>query len=227
MKVGDVYKTNNFGSCEVIEYENSRSVVVKFTDTGYIVKTTAGVLVRGQVRDRLAKSVCGVGFIGDVDYKTHVSGKKTKEYTAWKSMIERCYSKVSAKYFPTYSECVVCDDWHNFQSFAKWHSENYPKDGGVYELDKDLSNYGGSGKIYSPELCAFVTRSVNSEESHAKSYKVITPEGVVIDIYNMSKFCRENKLNIGAMCRVGKGLLGFYKGYKAIVDKTGYRKESK
>lgn len=225
MKVGDIYKTNGFGYCEVIEYENSRNVVVKFIDTGYIVKTTAGVLVRGQIKDKLAKSVCEVGFIGDGDRKTHANGKKAAEYSVWKSMIERCYSKVSVKHFPTYSECTVCEEWHNFQNFAEWYHDNYPNDGGVYELDKDLSNYGDSGKVYSPELCIFVTRAINSEESHAKSYKVITPEGVVIDIYNMSKFCRENKLNIGAMCRVGKGLLGFHKGYRPIVDKTNYRKQ--
>jgi len=217
VKVGDTYKTNNFGFCEVIKYENSKNVVVRFLDTGYEVSTTSGVLVRGQLKDRLVRTVCGVGFIGDGDKATQNRGVKLKEYSVWKGMIERCYSGALRGNYPTYEGCKVCDDWHNYQNFANWYSENYPKCGGDYELDKDLSSYGSSGKIYSPETCIFVTRAINSEESHAKSYRVISPSGDVLDIYNMSKFCRKNDLNISAMCGVGKGTRNYHKGYRSSV----------
>lgn len=216
VKVGDVFKTNNFGDCEVIEYINSRNAVVKFIDTGYVVKTTSSVVERGQIRDKLSKSICGVGFIGDGKNLTHSNGRKTREYSVWKGMIERCYSESLRKNYPTYKNCYVCEEWHNFQNFAEWYKDNYPKDGLEYEIDKDLSSYGMSGKVYSPSTCLFVTRKVNSEESHAKSYRVRDPNGVIVDIYNMSEYCRNNNLNIGAMCRVGKGALGYHKGYKPL-----------
>lgn len=223
MIVGDIYKTNNFGFCEVIKYESSKSVVVRFLDTGYETSTTSGVLVRGQLRDKLVRTVCGIGFLGDGAYETHKGGVRVKGYSVWKSMIERCYSESLRKNYPTYVSCKVCDDWHNYQTFAKWYLDNYPRCGGDYELDKDLSSYGCSGKIYSPETCIFVTRAVNSEESHAKSYRVVSPSGDVLDIYNMSKFCRDNGLNIGAMCGVGNGTRNYHKGYTPIVRKTNYK----
>lgn len=61
---------------------------------------------------------------------------------------------------PTYKGCTVCDEWHNFQVFAKWYDENYYLlDDQRTELDKDILIKGN--KTYSPETCVFVPQRIN------------------------------------------------------------------
>ena len=103
--------------------------------------------------------VCGVGIYEKGKYKAIVSGKATGEYMSWLNMMSRCYNpKVLAKH-PTYKGCTVCDDWREFQNFARWFNVNHPSDGNKYHLDKDFKIIGN--KIYSPERCLFVSPSVN------------------------------------------------------------------
>ena len=62
---------------------------------------------------------------------------------------------------PTYKECTVCTEWHNFQAFAEWYENNYyeiPNES--MSLDKDILFKGN--KIYSPETCVFVPKNINS-----------------------------------------------------------------
>lgn len=75
-------------------------------------------------------------------------------------MMERCYSDKYHEYQPTYKDCHVCDEWHNFQSFADWFEDNYPKCGGDYQIDKDFKVM--RNKTYSPDNCLFLSRKVNS-----------------------------------------------------------------
>ena len=58
---------------------------------------------------------------------------------------------------PTYKDVTVCEEWHNFQNFAKWFEDNYVEG---FELDKDILVKGN--KIYSPETCCFVPKEINS-----------------------------------------------------------------
>lgn len=74
-------------------------------------------------------------------------------------MLGRCYDDTKAKH-KSYENCTVCEEWHNFQNFAKWYEENYYeiKDERM-ELDKDILIKGN--KVYSPETCVFVPSNVN------------------------------------------------------------------
>ena len=75
-------------------------------------------------------------------------------------MLRRCYSKNSLDASPTYNDCSVCDEWLNFQNFAKWHNENYYEVANEsMHLDKDILKKGN--KIYSPETCIFVPSNIN------------------------------------------------------------------
>ena len=160
MKAGEVYETKSFGSILVLEYNGWDNVKVKFIDTGYETIAEAGNVRRGSVKDYLKPSVEGVGFSGNGKY----SHKKDSEaYRTWQRMLVRCYNGDYIKRHPTYSDCYVVDGWHNFQNFAPWYYENYPKDGGEYHLDKDIKIEGN--KVYSPESCMFVTPSENSIHS--------------------------------------------------------------
>lgn len=78
-------------------------------------------------------------------------------------MLRRCYSAKYQATRPTYIGCSVCEEWLNFQNFAKWYDDNYyevesnSKRG--MNLDKDILNKGN--KIYCPEFCVFVPDRVN------------------------------------------------------------------
>lgn len=76
-------------------------------------------------------------------------------------MLRRCYDKKEQEIHSSYVGCTVCEEWHNFQNFAKWYEENY------YEiknermhLDKDI--LFKKNKIYSPDKCVFVPQTINS-----------------------------------------------------------------
>jgi hypothetical protein len=75
-------------------------------------------------------------------------------------MLERCYSEKHRDKHSAYAECTVCDEWHCYQTFAKWYEENYYIiDGERIHLDKDILVKGN--KVYSPETCMFVPQRIN------------------------------------------------------------------
>ena len=62
------------------------------------------------------------------------------------------------------------------------------------------------------------TNQYNGEYSTAKHYKVINPEGKMIEIFNMRKFCRENELNGETMNQVCKGKIKCHRGWRKYND---------
>ena len=79
-----------------------------------------------------------------------------KAYKCWNHILERCYSERSLMKSPTYAECSVCDEWLLFSNFKLWYDKNNI-DG--YEIDKDLLVRGN--KVYSPDTCLFIHKSIN------------------------------------------------------------------
>lgn len=71
-------------------------------------------------------------------------------------MIIRCYSNDYHQREPSYKECSVCEEWLNFQNFAKWWDINYLEGG---DLDKDL--LVKDNKIYSPKYCCILPKQIN------------------------------------------------------------------
>jgi hypothetical protein len=161
MKSGNIFDSNNFGKFEVMEYINSFNVVIKFIDTGFVTISEAGAIRNGQVKDLLVPVVYGVGYMGVGDYKSSIKRKPTEAYMSWKRMLARCYCPKNQNRSPTYIGCIVSDDWHNFQNFAKWFDKNYIVG---YHLDKDIKVEGN--KIYSESTCMFVSGEENRR--HAK-----------------------------------------------------------
>lgn len=158
VKVGGVFKTNNFGDCTVLSYKNSKDIIVRFLETGSEVKTTAGSLRKGMVKDPNFKSVAGVGFIGCGRYKPSNGGLEAKGYKVWVSMLRRCYNKKDKSYHSYGGDGVtVCSSWFNYQNYIKWYIDNY-REG--YHIDKDILSR--EDKVYSPETCRFVPQSLNN-----------------------------------------------------------------
>lgn len=163
--VGKIYQSNNFGKFKVVEYNSSTSVVVEFLDTGYRTTAQKTSILLGQVRDRLVPSLYGVGVIGDTPTKEN--GKFTKLYTAWKGMLERCYTEKSLAKCPTYLGCSVSDNFKNFTFFKEWAEKQVGSDKDGWNLDKDILVRGN--KIYSEDTCCFVPQEVNKIFTNMKN----------------------------------------------------------
>ena len=116
------------------------------------------------------KLVWGVG-VNDLDYRTRVyeelpknGGKRVqkpvficKYYTAWKRMLERCYSNKYLESRPSYIDASVCNEWLSATAFKKWMEK---QDWQGKSLDKDIIVPGS--RLYSPETCAFVLATTNT-----------------------------------------------------------------
>jgi hypothetical protein len=120
------------------------------------------------------KTINGVGYLGKGIYKYFAN---SRQYSTWSNMIKRCYSEKQHEVRPTYIGCTVCEEWHNFQNFAKWYDKNiYSLTNEIMNLDKDILIKGN--KIYSPENCVFAPIRINSLFIQSKSKRGIYPIGV-------------------------------------------------
>ena len=223
IKVGDTDKSNNFGDYTVIEYIKSTDITIMFNNTGHVIKTKSPRIRTGNIKDVMMPCIYGVGFFGAGSYrasqpKTKDGGKRknTKHYNAWKAMLMRCYCPAYQEWKPTYKGCSVCDEWFNFQNFAKWFDDNYSEG---LQVDKDIKINGN--KIYSPETCIFVSASDNSLKAFEPIMKEVTlyhDDGRVEVIYNQNEFCRENNLQQGNLSRMINGNRKHHKGWRLHND---------
>ena len=206
LDISKIYNSNNFGQFKILSYFNRNSVEIEFLNTGYTTTARAICIRKGKVRDKLAPTVYGIGFIGDGEHKPSVKSKDTKPYKTWKNMLGRCYSAKCQVKQPTYIGCTVAPIWHNFQNFAQWFDENYIEG---YDLDKDIKVEGN--KIYSPDKCKFVSHKENNIKAQAKHYVFTSPEGETVYVYNLAEFCRDEGLHKSHMVQVAKGNVPHHK----------------
>ena len=152
--------TNNFGSkIKIIEYNGWDNVIVQFED-GYKKKIRYDYFKSKNIKSPYERRTYGLGYLGEGENKTKENGKHTYKYKTWDGILQRCYSKIKQELRPTYKDCTVCEEWHNFQNFGKWFDENfYQIENETMCLDKDILHKGN--KIYSPETCIFVPNRIN------------------------------------------------------------------
>ena len=208
---GNIFSSNKCGDFIVTAYISSSEVYVKFLDSGYICCTETGDIRKGSVRDKLHFSFYGVGYIGQGKYKIDLKNSP-KVYDCWSNMLRRCYCTKYHEKAPTYKDCTVSEEWHNYQNFAKWYEDSYIEG---YHLDKDIKVEGN--RVYGPDTCMFVTRQRNSEKANAKHYIFVSPEGNTTSIYNLDSFCRENNLTPSNMHGILKGVQKQHKGWTKYV----------
>lgn len=160
-----IFTTNNCGDIKIIEKLNHPYRKVLFLDgTNYECIASTTDIRLGHINNPLKNSVFDVGYLGVGTYKSSENRKHFDNYKVWHDMIKRCYDEKNRHKYPTYKNVTVCDEWHNFQNFAKWYEENYPhhiKDV-KFQLDKDLKQEGIENKIYSPNTVVFLPARVNS-----------------------------------------------------------------
>jgi hypothetical protein len=164
IEVGNVFKTNKCGELKVLYITNSKKIEVEFVETGYMTTTGSQHIRLGKVRDLLHPSIYGVGYAG-ISEPNQSCLSDSKQYNVWNGMLRRCYCEKQQVRNPTYADCSVCVEWHNYQNFLKWFDENYVQG---FQLDKDTKVEGN--KVYSPTTCVFISKEDNSRHSANKRW---------------------------------------------------------
>lgn len=176
LKVGDSFVTKQGCKAIVIEYINSRKVLIEFDDKHKCrMFACPSNLATGRVKNPFHPYVCGIGYFGIGKYEARINGKLTPEYSAWNGMLARCYDEKVTNKHPTYKDCEVCEEWHNFQNFAEWYV-NQKHYGLGYDLDKDIIFKGN--KLYSPETCTLSPQEINKLLLENPSIRGEYPMGV-------------------------------------------------
>lgn len=178
VKVGDKFTSNGGEKATVIEYINSREILIKFDDTGVTRFYSAAMLKRGAFMDRESHRIFTHGYLGEGPHPTFITSTKCNPaYTKWRNMLERCYSDEFHKDHPTYKGCKVIDEWHNFQNFAEWHDRQIGHNRPRWQLDKDIIK-GRDHRIYSPESCCLVPLVINVMTTNSRAKRGKWPIGV-------------------------------------------------
>lgn len=187
-------KINNFGSLmRIKEYRSNKDIDVYFPEYNWTkTQVQYNTFIKGEVKCPYEKTVYGVGYTGEGKYKVNENGKITKCHSIWRSMLERCYNPNYIQKHPTYEQSEVCEEWYNFQVFAKWYYDNYYQiEGETMNLDKDILCKGN--KIYSKETCVFVPQNINKLFTKCNGRRGDSPIGVS---YNKSNE------NYRSLCRI-------------------------
>lgn len=215
-RLGETNYNNQGCKMTIIKYINSRNISVQF-ENGYIVDNKSySSFKTGSIKNLYYPKIYNVGYIGKGKYNSRENGNKTLAYNTWLQMLRRCYDNKILNKRPSYKDCSVCNEWHNFQNFAKWFEENYYEiNGECMQLDKDILIKGN--KIYSPNTCVFVPQRINSLLIKSNKIRGKYPIGVSIDNKNNFRvFCNNKQEGYTYIGRYNTELEAFnaYKKYK-------------
>ena len=179
---GRVFESKSNGSFRVIRFtrydaEGRGLFDIQFEGTGSVKKAVRqDVIQNGEVRDRYAKVICGVGYYGELENQTPIDKDLRK---VWLHMMDRCYNP-DCKEYPWYGlkGVTVCKRWLNFANFHKdcrslpnWHNKLAAPN--LYALDKDFY----SASTYSQQTCVWLRHEDNRLYAHAKAVRVQFPDG--------------------------------------------------
>lgn len=137
--------------------------LVKFVESDNYQYVHSSILNNpSRMRDSSKPHIMGVGYSSgtkDAPFSPHLY---PRAYEVWCDMINRCYFGGSG--MRSYKDVEVAEEWHNFNNFLSWFEKEVYDDSAISKfqlaLDKDL--FGGARKIYSPETCCFLPKSINS-----------------------------------------------------------------
>lgn len=172
---GEIYRTKQGYGAKVLEYVDSRNVLIEFQDAHkHRIWVSAGNLRTFRIGNPYHVTASGVGYIGSGPHKSSTGAKLERSYTVWSDMLLRCYDPATQEKCPTYKGCTVAEEWHNFQNFAEWYKDQYQD--GAWQLDKDILNKGN--RVYSPENCCLVPRDINALTLNRALHRGELPIGV-------------------------------------------------
>lgn len=179
--IGKQYTMQNGEKLTIVNYFGCANVYVEFEDgtrkMTFMTQIMKGNVINPNNKQRkivndFRKNYYDVGYLGNGPFNT-----KMQVYTVWKGMMDRCYNlKYQETITPTYKNCQVCEDWHNYQNFAKWYVENKIDE---WFLDKDILQKGN--KLYAPEYCCFVPYEINNLFTKTNALRGNLPIGVSLN----------------------------------------------
>lgn len=176
-RTGEIHYTKEGYKVEIIECLNRKFCTIRFENGHTIKNLEYSRIKKGSIKNPFHKRICNIGYIGVGKYFTKVDGRHTTYYNIWHNMICRCYDAKTQERQKSYIGTEVCEDWHNFQNFAKWYEENLkPHMNNTWELDKDI--LCPDCKLYSPETCILIPKRINTLVISSKSYRGDYPIGV-------------------------------------------------
>ena len=155
-RLGEERRNRSGDLMKIIKYNDYEHIVVEFQDEHkYQVENDYGNFKKGNIKNPYRPVLYGRGYIGVGKYDSYAT---RKQYDTWRKMFDRCYSH---RHDDHYKGCEVCEEWWNFQNFAKWYDEHYWEDPKYpMQVDKDWKVIGN--KIYSPNTCEIVPSIINS-----------------------------------------------------------------
>ena len=158
IKAGDVFVVNSGCTAFLAEIVCSQKVKIYFDGhDDCLIEVRLGDLNRGRVKNPFRPMCQNVGYHGVGAHQASLGGRDTKAYSAWRNMLARALNSEHKERYPTYKDCTVSSEWHNFQVFAEWYERQYSEHD--WELDKDILIQGNMN--YSPEACRMVPRIIN------------------------------------------------------------------
>lgn len=209
--VGSIHQSSECGEYIIVDYENSQKITVEFITTGTRRTRRADSVRQGKIRDPFAKTVLEVGFIG-VD-RERISSEPA--YRPWLRMLERCYGKQEGRN-KTYKGVTVCDEWHCYDTFSKWYSENFIPG---YQLDKDIKVKGN--RVYGPDTCQFVSREENMGVLGSMTTAILDDGEKEYIVTNVCQFCRDNNINQSKLSDVIWGKRKSHLGFQLVSIISG------
>lgn len=133
------------------------------------------VKVNNEAESREAQELYyGVGFRTG-KYSAYNGNTQKEQYRIWSNALKRCYSKWFKENRKSYDNCVMSDNFKNYDYFYEW-CENQVGFGGDFALDKDL--LVKNNKTYSEDTCVFLPREINNALILRESKRGDLPIGV-------------------------------------------------
>lgn len=170
-----MYRTKD-GFDVIIMRETKNRYIMYCEDYGYMFS-----IYKKAIEKPFFLLIEGFGYIktNDVDYVDGIS--KRPAWSKYKSMLKRVYS--GHERYKAYYNVAVCDEWRDFVNFERWFNNNYVEG---FAMDKDFLSKPDN-KIYSPETCCFIPKSINSIVNRTDSvlfrngrYGFYVPDGAVM-----------------------------------------------
>lgn len=171
-RLGERHLTNEGYWLTVTDYKTYTDCTVKFDDGGIWDKICYSAIKSGRVKNPNKITVCGMGYLGRrIEIKK--SSFELYIHSRWSAMLRRCYDAKTIEKQPTYKDVTVCNEWLCYDNFRTWFIKNYV-DG--WQLDKDILST--DVKVYSPEVCVFVPKEINTLFNIRRSNRGKFPLGV-------------------------------------------------
>ena len=219
---GKVFKTNNYGDVEVVEYLDSHNITVKFLNTGSIKLTTTYALTTGILKDPEVHITPKYGIM-DLPKSTGKGGKCDPLYRTWNGLMQRCYNPKYKVDNPAYEDCTSSETFRYFSKFKSWYYSQigcYQKD---WNLDKDILVKGN--KIYSEDTCCIVPQEINLLFTKADRVRGKYPIGVYHDTSRRRKRFSVRVSKNGKQIALGRYLTPEEAFYVYKKEKESYIKE--